>query len=108
LLTLLGFIDAEWATVEGLAVHAFDGLRRFFGRAHGDEREAAAAARFAIGHEVDVADRAELLKGSADTIGGRVEREVSYIQTSVHRLLKRPGDMKRPAPRGACVLESGF
>jgi succinylarginine dihydrolase len=37
---------------------------------------------------VDVANRAELLKASADAVGGRIEREVSYIQTSVHRLLE--------------------
>jgi hypothetical protein len=88
LLALLGFIDAQRATVEGLAVHALDRLRSLFGGAHGHEREAARAAGLAIGDEVDVAYRAELLEGSANAVGGRVEREISYIQTSVHRLLE--------------------
>jgi hypothetical protein len=84
-LALLGLVHAERATVEGLAVHAFDGLGGFLGRAHRDEREAARAAGLAIGHEVDVADISELLKRSADAIGSGVEREVSNVQTSVHR-----------------------
>jgi hypothetical protein len=84
-LALLGLIHAERATVEGLAVHAFDGLGGFLGGAHRDEREAARAAGLAIGHEVDVADIPELLKRGADAIGGGVEREVSNVQTSIHR-----------------------
>jgi hypothetical protein len=65
-----------------------DGLGRFIGGAHGHEREAARAAGLAIGHEVDVANSAELLECSAHAVGGCVEREVSNIETSVHRLLK--------------------
>src|SRR5690349_3490669 len=88
LLALLGLVHTERPTVEGLAVHALDGLGRFIGAAHGHEREAAGATGLAIGHEVDVGDRAELLEGSAHAVGVRVERKVSNIQTSVHRLLK--------------------
>jgi hypothetical protein len=87
-LTLLGFIHAQRPTVEGLAVHALDRLRGFFSGSHRDECEAARAACFAIGHEVNVADRAELLERSANTIGGRVKGKVSNVQTSVHRLLE--------------------
>jgi hypothetical protein len=50
-----------------------DGLGRFIGAAHGHEREAACAAGLAIGDEVDVAYRAELLECSADAVSGRVE-----------------------------------
>jgi hypothetical protein len=88
LLALLGFVHTERPSVERLAVHALDGLGGFIGRAHGHEREAARAASLAIGHEVDVANRTELLECSADAVSGCVERKVSNIQTSVHRLLK--------------------
>src|SRR5262249_23630239 len=88
LLALLGFVHTERPSIEGRAVHALDGLGRFIGGAHGHEREAARAAGLAIGHEVDVAYSAELLECSADAVSGRVEREVSNVKTSVHRLLK--------------------
>lgn len=84
-LALLGLVDAERATVEGLAVHALDRLGGFFGCAHRDEREAARAARFTVTHEVDVADGSKTLERGADAIGGRIEREISNVQTSVHR-----------------------
>jgi hypothetical protein len=87
-LTLLGLIHAKRATIKGLAIHAFDCLGRFLRGAHRDEREAAAAARLAIGDEVDITDGTELLEGSADTIGGRVERKISNVQTSVHQLAR--------------------
>jgi hypothetical protein len=87
-LTLLGFIDAKRPTVEGLAVHAFDRLGRFFVRPHGDKREATRAASFTVRHEVDVAHSAELRKCSADAFSRGVKRKISNVQTSVHRLLE--------------------
>jgi hypothetical protein len=92
LLALLGFVYTERTSVERLAVHALHGLGRFVGGAHGHEREAARAAGLAIGHEVDVTNSTELLECSADAISGGVEREISNIQTSVHRLPNWPGD----------------
>jgi hypothetical protein len=89
-LALLGLVDAERPTIEGLAVHALNRLGRFLGRAHRDKREAAAAAGLAVSHEVDVRDRAELLERSADAIGIGVERKISNVQTSVHLSLLRP------------------
>jgi hypothetical protein len=65
-----------------------DRLGGLFGSAHGDECEAARAAGLAIGHEVDVTDGAEGLKGRADAIGSGVKRQISYIQTSVHQLAR--------------------
>jgi hypothetical protein len=88
LLALLGFVHTECPSVEGRAVHTLDGLRRFLAGTHGHEREAARAAGLAIGHEVDVAHSSELLECSADAVSACVEREISNIQTSVHRLLK--------------------
>jgi hypothetical protein len=88
LLALLGLVDAQRPTVEGLAVHALDGLGRFLGRTHRHEREPTRPPGLPIGHEVDVTDGSELLERGTNAIGGRVEREVSYIQTSVHRLLE--------------------
>ncbi len=72
-LALLGFVDAEGASVEGMAVHALDRLSGFLGRAHGDEREAAGAAGLAIGYQVDVADRSEFLERRADAFSIGVE-----------------------------------
>jgi hypothetical protein len=88
LLALLGFVHTERTSVEGRAVHALHGLGRFVRGAHGYEREAARTAGLAIRHEMDVANRAELREGSADAVSGCVEREISNVQTSVHRLLK--------------------
>src|SRR4029079_14878726 len=87
LLALFGFVHAKRATVEGAAVHALDRLGGFFGSAHGDEREAAGAAGLAIRDQVDVTDRSEFLEGSTDAISIGIERKISNVQTSVHRLL---------------------
>jgi hypothetical protein len=92
LLARLSFVHAERAPVEGRAVHGLHRLCRFIGGAHGHERETARAAGLAIRHEVDVGDSSELLEGSANAVGVGVERKVSYIQTSVHRLLNWPSD----------------
>jgi hypothetical protein len=67
-LALLGFIDAQWTTVQRVTVHALDGLRGLFRGSHRDEREAAGAACLAIGYEVDVADGSELLERGTDAI----------------------------------------
>jgi hypothetical protein len=108
-LTLLGFVDAEWATVEGATVHAFDRLGRLFRRTHGHECKAARAARLAIRDEVDVADGSELLERGADAISGGVEREISDVQTSVHPACSIwPKTKDTTRPEGAMVLEAGF
>ena len=87
LLALLGFVNAEGATVERATVHTLDGLGGLLGGTHGHERKTARAARLAIGDEVDVADRSKFLERSADAISIGVERKISNVQTSVHRLL---------------------
>ena len=102
-LALLGLVDAERATVEGPAVHTLDRLGGFLGGAHGHEREAARAARFAVRDQVDIADRSEFLERGADAFSIGVERKVSNVQTSVHRLLDLA--QKRgfnPPQRGPC------
>ena len=87
LLALLGLVNAERAPVEGAAVHTLDGLRGLLGGTHGHECKTARAARLTIRDEVDVADRSELLERSTDAISIGVERKITNIQTSVHRLL---------------------
>jgi hypothetical protein len=87
LLALFGLIHAERATVEGAAVHAFDRLGSLFGGAHGHEREATGPAGLAVRDQVDIAYGSEFLERSADAISIGIERKVSNVQTSVHRLL---------------------
>ena len=87
LLALLGFVDAERPTVEGPAIHTLDRLGGFLGGPHGHEREAAGAARFAVGDEVDIRDGSEFLERGADALSIGVERKIANVQTSVHRLL---------------------
>jgi hypothetical protein len=108
-LTLLGLVDAERATIEGAAIHAFDRLGGFFRRAHGHECKAARAARLAIRDEVDVADGSEFLERGANAISGGVEREISNVQTSVHPACSIwPKTKDTTRPEGAMVLEAGF
>jgi hypothetical protein len=87
LLALFGFVHAERAAVQGAAVHALDRLGGFFGSAHGHEREAAGATGLAVRDQVDITYRSELLERSTDAISIGIERKISNIQTSVHRLL---------------------
>jgi hypothetical protein len=100
LLALLGFVNAERSTVESAAIHTLDRLGGFLGGTHGHEREAARAARFAIGDEVDVADGSELLERGADAFCIGVEREIANVQTSVHRLLDLAQNKDSTRPRG--------
>lgn len=111
LLALLGLVDAERAAIQRAAVHALDGLGGLFGRAHGHERKPTRAAGFTVLHQVDVADRAELLKRGAYAVGGGVEGKVSNVQTSVHLfvldLAQQTQGQTRP-PRGPWCSEAGF
>jgi len=106
LLALLGFVHAKRTTVEGAAVHALDRLGGFFGSAHGDEREAAGAAGLAIGDQVDIAYGSEFLERSTDAISIGIERKISNVQTSVHRLLDL-AQVTTFRPEGAMVLQAG-
>jgi hypothetical protein len=106
LLALLGLIHAERATIEGPAVHAFDRLRGLFGSAHRDERESTGPAGLTIGDQVDVADGSEFLERATDAFSIGVERKVSNVQTSVHRLLDLAQVTTVP-PRGGHGAPSG-
>jgi hypothetical protein len=68
-----GFVDAKWASVDHLAVHAFDRALGLLVRTHGDECEAAGLARGAISHDVDIRHFAVLCESSADGLGIRVK-----------------------------------
>jgi hypothetical protein len=107
LLALLGFIDAKRPTVEGAAVHAFDRLGGFLGSSHGYEREPAGTAGLAIRDQMDIAYGSELLERGTDAFSIGIEREVSNVQTSIHRLLDLAQVTTVPPRRGPCVLQSG-
>ena len=100
LLALLGFVDAERSTIEGTAVHPFDRLRGLLGSSHGYECEAARAAGLAIGDQVDITYGSELLERGTDAFSIGVEREVSNVQTSIHRLLDLAQVTTVPPRRG--------
>jgi hypothetical protein len=108
LLALLGFVDAERASVEGATVHALDRLGRLFGRTHGHEGEAARAACLAIGDKVDVANGSEFLERLANAISIGVEREISDVQTSVHAfVLDLAQRAINPPRRGPWCFKAG-
>jgi hypothetical protein len=107
LLALLGLIHAKRTAVECAAVHALDRLGGFFGSSHGDEREAAGATGLAIRDQVDVTYRSEFLERSADAISIGIERKVSNIQTSVHRLLDLAQVTTVPPRRGPWCSKAG-
>jgi hypothetical protein len=104
---LFGFVHAKRAAIQGATVHALDRLGGFFGSSHGNERKAAGATGLAIRDQVDVTYGSELLERGADAISIGVEREVSNIQTSVHRLLDLAQVTTVPPQEGAMVLQSG-
>jgi hypothetical protein len=109
--TLLGLVDPERTTVEQLAVHGLDGLLGRVLGAHGHEREAAGPAGLAIEHQLDLDELTELLEGLADGVLGRVEREITYIETIVHLLTSVPAFAAAPqngAPLESCRLKSRF
>jgi hypothetical protein len=70
---LFGFVHAKWATVNHLAVDAFDGALGLLVRTHGDEREAAGLPSGSISHDVDISHFAVLREGCADGLGIRVK-----------------------------------
>jgi hypothetical protein len=107
LLALLGLVDAKRPAVESAAVHAFDRLGGLLGSSHGYERETARTAGLAIRDQMDIAYGSELLERATDAFSIGVEREVSNIQTSVHRLLDLAQVTTIPPRRGPCVLQSG-
>jgi len=101
-LALFGLIDAKRAAVDRLAVHAFNCALRVFRGPHGDEREAARAASFAVGNQVDVVDVAEIGERGTDAVSSGVEREITNVKTSVHRSASiRARETYLPAPEGA-------
>jgi hypothetical protein len=108
LLALLGFVHAKRAAVEGATVHALDRLCGFFGSSHGHERKAAGPAGFAVRDQVDITYGSEFLERSTDAISIGIERKISYIQTSVHRLLDLAQVTTVPPRRGPWCSKRGF
>ena len=70
---LFSFVHAQRATVDHLAVDAFDGALGLLVRAHRYEREAAGLPSGAISHDVHIRHFAVLSECSADGLGIRVK-----------------------------------
>jgi hypothetical protein len=71
--TLFSFVHAQRATVDHLAVDAFDGALGLLVRAHRHECEAAGLPSGAISHDMDISHFAVLREGSANGLGIRVK-----------------------------------
>jgi hypothetical protein len=84
LATFFGFVDANHATVELSVVEAFDCTTCVFGFGHGNESEATRAPGFAIEHNLDFGDFAELCKSFLQNVFGRIERQVAYVESGTH------------------------
>jgi hypothetical protein len=83
-LARFGLVHAEGATVNERAVHALDRGRGLLIRPHGDEREAARAARLAVHHDVNVGNLAASREGFADAVARGVEGKVADVKTIAH------------------------
>ncbi|MDB5103149.1 MAG: hypothetical protein JWP91_838, partial [Fibrobacteres bacterium] len=83
--TLFSFVDLELTSVELSSIELLDRRGRSLVGSHGDEREAAGTASFAIGGDGDFADftngRKDLLKGFLRGVEGKI----SYVETITHR-----------------------
>jgi hypothetical protein len=108
LLPLLRLIHAKRPAVEGTAIHALDRLGGLFGSSHGHEREPAGAAGFAVRDQVDITYGSEFLERSTDAISIGIERKISNVQTSVHRLLDLAQVTTVPPRRGPWCSKRGF
>src|SRR5207248_8589223 len=85
--TFTRFVHAQRSPVEKYAVHLGDRVLRLLLRGHGHEAEPARLPRLAIEDDVYVRDLAAVHReGGAETffVGG--VREISYVETSAHRL----------------------
>jgi len=71
--TLFSFVHAQRATVDHLAVDAFDRALGLLVRAHRHECEAAGLPSGAISHDMDISHFAVLRERSADGLGIRVK-----------------------------------
>src|SRR5262249_39598129 len=70
------FVDGEIAAVQVSAVKRIDRVLRLFGRAHGDESEAAGASSGAIRHEVCLGNSAMRREDVLQIVFGGIERKV--------------------------------
>jgi hypothetical protein len=107
LLALLGFVDPERPAIERATVHALDRLGGFLRSSHGYEREAARAAGLAVRDQVDITYGSEFLERGTDAFSIGVERKISNVQTSVHRLLDLAQETTVPPGRGPWCSKAG-
>jgi hypothetical protein len=107
LLALLGFVDPERPAIERATVHALDRLGGFLRSSHGYERETARAAGLAVRDQVDITYGSEFLERGTDAFSIGVERKISNVQTSVHRLLDLAQETTVPPGRGPWCSKAG-
>src|SRR5689334_2987356 len=81
---LLSLVDLEGAPLEIAPVQLRNGLGRFRGRAHLDEREPARTSRLTIGDDLDVDDGSRRSEQGPKIGLGRGEREIANKQTCAH------------------------
>src|SRR5262245_51266464 len=79
-----GNVDRQGTAVELGPVQGFDGLLSLFRRAHGDEPEAAGAARHAVHHQVGLQHRAVGGKRVLEIVLSGFEGKISYKQLGAH------------------------
>jgi hypothetical protein len=81
---LLGFVDAQGASVELGTVHGLHGAIGFGLRAHRHEAEASRLPSGAIGYDVNVDDLTVLSEGVAERVLRRMKRQITDVQTISH------------------------
>ena len=91
-----GHVDGEGAAINLLAVQGGNGLLRFLGAAHGDEREAAGAIGHAIHHQVGFGDRAMRGKRVLQAVLGGGVGKISYVQFITHVMFYCPTKWRFP------------
>jgi hypothetical protein len=74
-----GLIDRQLTASELDAVDLLSRYLGLFGRTHGDEGEAARAARHFVHSDVNVGNGSELAEVRAELVFGRFEREISNV-----------------------------
>ena len=74
-----GLVDRQLTTVELRAIHLLGSQLGLIGRAHGDKRKAAWAARHPVNSDVNVRNGAKLAEMRTKSVFGCLEGEVSNV-----------------------------
>jgi len=79
-----GEVDSQSASIDGFAIHTFDGFGSLFRCAHGDEAKTAWAAGRSIHHQVSLSHGAKLGKCVLQVVFGSFEGKISNKQFIIH------------------------